>query len=83
MVEITIELAKHPGKYSFQKLPRILKGQFGKPKPVHWKAWAEFKSQYDLYEQQAPPLPSEYKQSIQQILAIEPKPIIIPEDESA
>ena len=73
MAEITIELAKHPSKYSFQKLPPILKRQFGRPKPVHWKAWAAFKKRYDEYEQQASPLPSSYANSMAEIVAIEPK----------
>ena len=73
MAEITIELSKHPGKYSFQKLPPILKRQFGRPKPVHWKAWAAFKKKYDEYEEQAPSLPSSYANSMARIVAIEPK----------
>ena len=73
MAEITIELAKHPSKYSSHKLPPVLKRQFGRPKPVHWKAWAAFKKKYDEYEQQAPPLPSSYANSMAEIVAIEPK----------
>ena len=83
MAEITIELSKYPGKYSFQALPRILKGQFGVPRPVHWKAWTAFKKKYDLLEQQAPPLDRRYDKSIQQILAIEPKLMQEPDEESA
>ena len=78
MAEILIELARHPGKYSFQTLPRILKSQFGVPRPVHWRAWTAFKKKYDLIEQQVPPMPRRYHQIIRQIVAIEPKPMLVP-----
>ena len=77
MAEITIELSKNPGKYSFQKLLPVLKRQFGRPKPVHWKAWAAFKKKCDEYEEQAPSLPSSYANSMARIVAIEPK--VLPE----
>ena len=50
MFEIFKELIGNPTKYSADKLPNMLKLQFGIPKKVHIRAWLKYKRKYDSLE---------------------------------
>ena len=46
---------------------------------IHKKAWLEFKQKYDLIDKQAQLEEISYPKSIKDILALEPKPLILQE----
>lgn len=50
MSQITIELSRHPLRYNPEKLPKILKKQFGVPTKKHIEAWESFLEEYGEQE---------------------------------
>jgi len=60
-----------------------LKRQFGPPKRVHKKAWADFKQKYDLLNPEPPAQGPSYAESVQEIIDMVPKPLYIDDPEDA
>ena len=50
MTQIIIELSRHPQRYNPEKLPQILKKQFGVPTKKHIEAWESFLEEYEEQE---------------------------------
>ena len=77
MTTILIELARNRQKYNAEKLSRILKGQFGAPKPIHKRAWINFNKKYDQLDLEASITDPSYAENVQDIIKMSPKPLII------